>query len=139
MKIRLQRVEFIPSDMEEGVLYVSEKFRIAMHLCPCGCGTKIKTPIGPTEWSVKETQNGPSLRPSIGNWQIPCQSHYWIREGRILWAGQWTPEKIAAGRRYEEERTRQFYSNNVGKRKNHFQKAWSWITSKINYLLRRTE
>jgi hypothetical protein len=30
------------------------------------------------------------------------QIHYWIREGRIDWAGAWTPEKIEAGRQAEE-------------------------------------
>ena len=28
------------------------------------------------------------LYPSIGNWQFPCRSHYWIRRNRIIWAGR---------------------------------------------------
>lgn len=28
------------------------------------------------------------LRPSVGNWSFPCQSHYWIDNGRVRWAGR---------------------------------------------------
>lgn len=66
-KISLLRVEYIPKVLEPGVLYVAEKFDTAAHLCACGCGSKINTPLGPTEWSFKETVKGPSLYPSIGN------------------------------------------------------------------------
>jgi hypothetical protein len=40
----------------------------------------------------------------VGNWQLACKSHYWIYRGKIRWSDKWTPEKIAAGRRGEEER-----------------------------------
>jgi hypothetical protein len=109
MRITVERVHFMPSELKPGVLYVSEEFGIAVHLCACGCGSKIKTPLGATEWSLEETRNGPSLRPSIGNWQRPCQSHYWITQGEIEWAPKWTPEEILAGRHREEERRRAYY------------------------------
>jgi hypothetical protein len=75
MRFDLQRVRYIPAELRPGVLYVSKEFSIAVHLCACGCGTKIRTPLGPTEWSVKKTAKGPTLDPSVGNWQEPCQSH----------------------------------------------------------------
>jgi hypothetical protein len=109
MKIKLQHVDYMPKELEEGVLYVSIEFGTAAHLCACGCGSKIRTPLGPTEWIFKEEYNGPSLRPSIGNWQKKCQSHYWINKGEIKWADKWTPEQIASGRRGEEERSRIYY------------------------------
>src|SRR5438046_3132314 len=108
MKFKLQHVHYMPTELTPGVLYVSEEFGIAIHLCACGCGSKIKTPLGPTEWSVEQTKSGPSLRPSVGNWQETCQSHYWITRGEIRWADKWTPEQIAAGRRSEEERRRAY-------------------------------
>jgi hypothetical protein len=40
-----------------------------------------------------------SLAPSIGNWEFPCRSHYWIRDNTIRWAPAWTEQQIAAGRR----------------------------------------
>jgi hypothetical protein len=69
MKIKLQQVRHMPQILEAGILYVSEEFEIAMHLCPCGCGAKISTPLGPTDWKITYTSAGPSLYPSIGNWQ----------------------------------------------------------------------
>jgi hypothetical protein len=109
MKIELQHVHYMPKELKPGVLYVSEEFGTAAHLCPCGCNTKIRTPLGPTEWKLEETNNVPTLWPSIGNWQLPCQSHYWIEMGQIVWAPKWTSEQIVAGRRMEEEKRRVYY------------------------------
>src|SRR5689334_4064133 len=106
MRFRLERVHYMPKTLEPGVLYVAEEFSTAAHLCACGCGAKVRTPLGPTEWAVTETPRGPSLSPSVGSWQLPCRSHYWISQGEIRWAAQWTPEQIAAGRRSEEARRR---------------------------------
>ena len=99
----------MPKELKPGILYVSEEFGTAAHLCPCGCGSKNRTPLGPTEWTFTETQLGPSLDPSIGNWQRACKSHYWILNGEIIWAPQWTPREISAGRAHEYERRRRYY------------------------------
>ena len=109
MKIELQRVHYMPKELKPGVLYVSEEFGAAAHLCACGCGSKIRTPLGPTEWSLEQSDRGPTLRPSVGNWQQACQSHYLIYRGEIIWAGKLTPEQIAAGRSDEENRRVAYY------------------------------
>lgn len=97
--IGVQQVEFIPTPLARGVLYVSGRFKTAAHLCACGCGTKVVTPLKPGGWSLTTGRNGAvSLHPSIGNFNLPCQSHYWIRVGEIVWADSWTPEQIATGR-----------------------------------------
>jgi len=127
MKFEMQRVHYMPRELKPGVLYVSEEFDIAMHLCACGCGSKVKTPLGPTEWSVIETRNGPSLRPSIGSWQQACQSHYWITSGKIIWREKWTPEQIASGRRHEEERRRAYYDALGRRRAGALQRLWGWL------------
>jgi len=127
VKFQLQHVHFMPKELKPGVLYVSKEFGIAVHLCACGCGSKVKTPLGPTEWSVEETNTGPSLRPSIGNWQQECQSHYWINRGNVVWAEKWTAEKIAAGRRHEEDRRRAYYAALDRKRGGALQRLWRWI------------
>jgi hypothetical protein len=124
VKFQLQHVHYMPKELRPGVLYVSKEFGIAMHLCACGCGSKVKTPLGPTEWSVKETKSGPSLRPSIGNWQQACQSHYWIKRGEVLWVEKWTPEEIAEGRRHEEARRRAHYAALDRKRGGILQRLW---------------
>jgi hypothetical protein len=105
----LQRVRFMPDSLVPGILYVSEEFGTAAHLCACGCGAKIRTPLGPTEWAFEDTKTGPSLSPSIGNWQQACQSHYVITGGKVEWATKWSPEQIIAGRQHEEKRRRLYY------------------------------
>ena len=93
-----QFVEFVPKDLQAGVLYISIPYDTSVHLCACGCGSKITTPIRPAGWSLKYDGESVSLSPSIGNWSYPCQSHYWIRNDRIDWAPKMSKEKIAAGR-----------------------------------------
>ena len=108
-KIELQHVHLMPQELKPGILYVSKEFGTAHHLCACGCGSKIRTPLGPTEWRLQETADGPTLWPSIGNWQQPCRSHYLIRRGRIEWAESWTQEQVLAGRAREARRRDQYY------------------------------
>jgi len=127
MKIKLQPVQYMPKELKPGVLYVSEEFGTAAHLCPCGCGSKIRTPIGPTEWSIKVTDSGPTLYPSVGNWQQACQSHYWIWHGSIRWADQWTPEQIAQGRSREQEKRHAYYGEPNHQPKGILEKLWVWL------------
>ncbi len=110
MRFRLERVHYMPKQLQPGVLYVSEEFGAAAHLCACGCGSKIRTPLHPTEWSVEETGAGPSLWPSVGNWQQACHSHYWIEGGEVRWGNQWTREQIEAGRCDEEQRRADYFA-----------------------------
>lgn len=126
-RVTLVRVQYIPKTLEPGVLYVSEEFGAALHLCACGCGARVSTPLGPTEWTLDETPAGPSLRPSVGNWQLPCKSHYWIEGGNILWAEQWTSERIAAGRRAEEQRRRAYYDALDHRRDGLVRRLWHWL------------
>ena len=126
-RIELRRVQYMPKELEPGVLYVSEEFGAAAHLCACGCGSKVRTPLGPTDWSLDESARGPSLHPSIGNWQLPCQSHYWIRRGEIVWSGKWTPEEIAFGRRGEMERARAYYDAKEQARVGILRRFWRWL------------
>jgi len=111
MKIKLQYTQYMPKELELGVLYVSKEFETAAHLCACGCGAKIRTPLGPTEWTFEETINGPSLNPSIGNWQQKCKSHYWIYKGEVRWAKEWSQDMIDRGRHGEETRRSIYYEN----------------------------
>lgn len=127
MKIELQHVHYIPKELKPGVLYVSKEFDSAAHLCACGCGSKIRTPLGPTEWALEETDGGPTLHPSVGNWQLACQSHYWIYRGEVRWSCKWTPEQIVAGRRREEERRRVYYGALDHQRGGALRKFWRWI------------
>jgi hypothetical protein len=129
LKIKLLRVRYVPKALEPGFLYVAEEFGAAVHLCACGCGAKVSTPLGPTEWSLKETARGPSLYPSVGNWQFPCKSHYWISNGGVIWAEEWTPEQIEAGREAEDQRRHRYYEQRDHQRAGILQRFWRWLKS----------
>jgi len=77
-------VKFIPDKLEEGLLYISEEFHTAIHLCACGCKEKTVTPLNGTMWTLKIIQGKPTLYPSIGNFHIPCKSHYFITHGKVI-------------------------------------------------------
>jgi len=119
----------MPKALRPGVLYVSREFGTAAHLCACGCGLKVRTPLGPTEWALEETEWGPTLYPSIGNWQQPCRSHYWIYRGEVRWAEAWTVDQIAAGRRAEEARRRAHYEALGQARTGLLGRFWRWVKS----------
>lgn len=94
MSLETEWVEFVPEVLEPGVLYVSRRFSTASHLCCCGCGLEVVTPLNAAKWRLIERDGTVSLQPSIGNWGFPCQSHYWIERGRVRWAGALTKKQI---------------------------------------------
>jgi hypothetical protein len=90
MKIlRHEFVEIIPDHIEEGTLYISIKYCTAIHKCACGCGNEVVTPISPTGWQLSFDGKSVSLYPSIGNYNINCQSHYWIIHNKVRRAKKW--------------------------------------------------
>jgi hypothetical protein len=131
MIFELRRVHYMPKNPQPGILYFSKEFDIAIHLCACGCGSKIKTPIGVTEWSITETESGPTLRPSVGNWQEACQSHYLITRGEVVWAEKWTPEEIVVGRRHEQIRRDHYFAARDRERGSVLSLLWRWIKKRI--------
>jgi hypothetical protein len=102
-------VEYIPATLEEGTLYVSVAFGTAAHLCCCGCGHEVVTPLTPTDWELTFNGESVSLKPSIGNWSFKCRSHYWIRRDRVQWAPTWTDAEIARVRTLDAGRKKDHY------------------------------
>lgn len=90
--------ETFPSAMDTGVLYVSIPYRTCGHLCCCGCGHEVITPLSPAQWTLTFDGENVSLAPSIGNWSLPCQSHYWIRDGRVRWSRRYSAAEIDQNR-----------------------------------------
>jgi hypothetical protein len=121
----------MPKVLEPGLLYVSEEFDVAGHLCACGCKNKVMTPLGPAEWSFEDSRRGPTLRPSIGSWQLPCKSHYWITSGKVRWADQWTPDQIEHGRQSEEDRRRAYFESRKPRRTGPLWAAWEWFKARL--------
>jgi len=108
-------VDLLPQPLEPGMLYISVHYKTMAHLCCCGCGSRVITPLSPTGWSLIYNGKEVSLRPSIGNWSLPCRSHYWIRKNRIEWAESWSQDRVSAGfnrdvavkRRYYQDQARE--------------------------------
>lgn len=89
MKMMLLTPEFvseIPQKIQEGKIYVSPKYGAIVHLCPCGCGSEISTPLNRKHgWVMSYDGELLSLSPSVGNYSYPCQSHYFIRDNKVVW------------------------------------------------------
>ena len=93
-KLTTKEVEYIPEHLSNGILYVSLKYKTAIHKCCCGCGSEVVTPLSPTDWKIRINAGRATLTPSIGNWSLPCQSHYWIKNGQIEWSYQMSQREI---------------------------------------------
>lgn len=80
VEITPEFVEFIPEELKPNIFYISEKYKVAVHLCLCGCGIKTVTPLGGgNKWEiVKSGKDKISLIGSVGNFNYPCKSHYII-------------------------------------------------------------
>lgn len=128
-QLSVLHVRFLPQVLTPGVLYVSEEYKVAGHSCACGCGSKVIVPLGPAEWTYRENQGQPSLSPSIGNWQLPCRSHYIINNGGIIWASQWSEAQIKAGRQGEETRRQHYYSTRTPDTRPFLQWVWDGVKS----------
>lgn len=85
--IKPEYVHFMPNELEEGILYISEHFGLAIHLCACGCKVKSVTPLGQGGWTLTKNGDKVSLSPSIGNFsgERPYHAHYFIKENRVDW------------------------------------------------------
>lgn len=109
-KLSHRFVESIPDELEDGILYISLRFRVVMHSCCCGCKNKVITPLSPVRWRMTFNGKSISLHPSIGNWNFECQSHYWITNSEVEWARKWSKKEIAVGKMMEKERRADYYS-----------------------------
>ena len=79
-------VDFIPEEINDGEIYISVPYSVAIHNCCCGCGTEVVTPLGPRGWEIRCDDETISLSPSIGNFSLDCRSHYWIQHNKVVWA-----------------------------------------------------
>lgn len=96
-------VDEIPEVLEDGILYVSHTCKVALHNCACGCGEEVSTPLVRTEYSLTMEGDDASIWPSVGNHDFACASHYIIKKGRIVGAGQMSRAAIEKGRQQDRE------------------------------------
>lgn len=102
-------VQYLPETLEPGILYISLEYVTASHLCCCGCGEEVVTPLSPVAWRMTFDGETISLWPSIGNWNLQCRSHYIIERGRIVVAAPWSNEQVAAERKRDSKAKAEFF------------------------------
>jgi hypothetical protein len=112
--LRHEFVDLIPDELAEGTVYVSIPYATVVHKCCCGCGNEVVTPLGHTDWQLVFDGESISLTPSIGNWSLPCQSHYWIRWNRVKWAPRWTAAQIGATRAADRAAKEEYFAARSG-------------------------
>ena len=127
-------VHFIPETLEEGTVYVSVPFATTVHRCCCGCGREVVIPLSPTEWELRFDGKTISLDPSIGSWALPCQSHYWIRRDRVIWARRWSRREIEEARADGRQEKRDHFEGEdgvAGKRAKRQRQGTDWRVASI--------
>jgi len=102
-------VKGVPRELEPGVLYVSMEYATVVHSCCCGCGLEVATPLSPTHWELNFNGEAISLWPSVGNWNLPCQSHYVVRKNKVLEGESWSPARIRAAQQREQAARDRYY------------------------------
>lgn len=94
--VELEFIDTVPSTMRPATLYVSIPFRTALHLCMCGCGREVVTPLAPAPkgWSLTYDGATATLSPSVGSRALPCRSHYYIVGSRVDWLPAYAPDRV---------------------------------------------
>ena len=86
-ELSVEYVEYMPEKKEHGILYISHRFELAIHLCACGCGVESVTPFSREHkgWTLAENNGKVTLKPSIGNFsgERPYHAHYFITDNKI--------------------------------------------------------
>ena len=81
-------VEYIPREgknLVPGIVYISMKHKMVVHRCPCGCGGLSEFMLDPIRFRMEYDGSSVTFDPSIGNSNLQCRSHYWIRRNQIYW------------------------------------------------------
>jgi hypothetical protein len=126
-------IDSAPDTLEDGVLYVSERFGMALHNCCCGCGSQVVTPLTPADWQLQRRGDQVSLTPSIGNWNFACKSHYWIRNNGVVWEGQISQKQIEWVRQRDKTDKQRYHAQRNAERA-----PQSWLGRLMAWLLNRS-
>jgi hypothetical protein len=85
--LEVREIENAPEKLEPGIVYISERFKLALHLCAGGDGSEVVMPFDREEngWSLTRSEDGTvTFSPSI--LQGGCKHHYFIENSRVRWA-----------------------------------------------------
>ncbi len=112
MKYRVELVDRLPAKAESGTVYVSREYQIAVLECACGCGHRI-TLLLDDGHRVEDVGGLANVWPSIGVWDAPCRSHFWIRNGRVQWASTFSEATIRTAMERQVARHRGLASTEI--------------------------
>lgn len=132
-------VDEIPNALDESKLYISVRHATVLHLCLCGCGNEVVTPLAPTDWRLAFDGETVSLHPSVGNWALPCRSHYWIDRDQVRWAGSFSEHEVEVVRALDEQRKAEYYEVSPSASQASGEPAVSvgWLSRMTRWLSRR--
>lgn len=121
-------VEFIPAegkDLIPGIVYISMKYNTVVHRCPCGCGGLSEFTLDPIRFRIEYDGKSVTFSPSIGNSNLQCRSHYWIRGNHIQWCTPMKDWETKAAQRRELGRAREERKAIVMDRKTRISRCWT--------------
>jgi hypothetical protein len=108
-RVSHQFTNLIPDQLEEGVVHISVQYRVAVHLCPCGCRDRVVTPFSPVQWSLLFDGETVSLNPSIAG--VHCNAHYFITGSRVRWVRPLTQREREAASHRDAAAAAAWYQN----------------------------
>ena len=128
-------IDIIPIEIENNVLYISLKYNVTKHLCPCGCGSEIVATLSPVRYQLYYDGKTVSLTPSFGNWLHECKSHYLIKKDKVVWANPMSKNKMEAVIKKDKKEIKEYInkkktknlSEPVSKKKSLFERIISRI------------
>lgn len=110
-------VQAVPAQLEEGKLYISMEYGSINHLCACGCGSEVVTPLHPARWAIFYDGDAVSLWPSVGSFDLPCRSHYVIERNHVVWHPSWSEGAARDGMERDRREVELFHADPAGSRK----------------------
>lgn len=82
MTYSYRRVDRIPKELSEGVVYHDPEFELGALICACGCGQRIDLLV-PDSHRITSVNGLATIRPSILVSHAPCKSHFFITRGAV--------------------------------------------------------
>ena len=120
-------VECIPTegkDLIPGIVYISMKHNMVVHRCPCECGGLSEFMLDPIRFRMEYDGRSVTFEPSIGNSNLQCRSHYWIRDNQIQWCSPMEDWETKQAQRRELSRALEVREAEEWNRKKGIGKLW---------------
>jgi hypothetical protein len=64
---------------------------------------KVVTPISPVGWQLTFDGETVTLFPSVGSWNFPCRSHYFVRRDTVVSGENMSQYEIERGRARDQK------------------------------------